>query len=91
MNKVVKFVKEAINELGNVTWPTRPLVFRLTIGVLIVAILFSIFVGVVDVGITKGLQGLVVFLSKEKQSSSYQTSPIEISPEDIQVEATTVE
>ena len=45
MKKIVRFVKEAITELGKVTWPTRATVIRLTIGVIVVSIMFAIFVG----------------------------------------------
>ena len=86
MKKIVKFVKEAITELGKVTWPTKAVVIRLTIGVLVVSILFAIFVGVVDVGLTKGLRGLVVLFGRNNQSASTQMPPIQITPEDIQVE-----
>lgn len=86
MNKIVKFVKEAITELGKVTWPTRMTVIRLTIGVLVVSILFAIFVGVVDVGLTKSLRGLLILFGRNNQATNDQMSPIEITPEDIQVE-----
>ena len=91
MNKITTFVKEAINELGKVTWPTRATVIRLTLGVLVVSIIFAIFVGVVDVGLTKGLQGLVALFKRADQNTSLQTSPITINPEDIQIETSTKE
>lgn len=87
---IIKFVKEAIRELNKVTWPTRPTVIRLTIGVLIVSIIFAIFVGIIDFGITKGIRGLLDFVG---QNQVVSTSPqsIDISPDDIQIETTPIE
>lgn len=91
MKTIIKFVKEAIRELGKVTWPTKPVVIKLTIGVLIVSIIFAIFVGLVDVGITKGLRGLLNFVSTNQGTTS-TTIPqsIDITSDDIQVETSPV-
>lgn len=87
MKRIIKFVKEAIRELGKVTWPTRATVFRLTLGVLIVSVLFAIFVGLVDLGLTNGLRGLLTFIEQRQGSDSTQfPAGIQIEPEDIQIE-----
>jgi len=88
MNKIIRFVKEAIRELGKVTWPTRKTVFRLTVGVIIVSIIFTIFVGFVDLGLTKSLRSLLNWVEYQKGSVSQQISdqPVDISLDDIQVE-----
>jgi preprotein translocase subunit SecE len=90
MKKIVKFVKESLQELAKVTWPTRDTVLRLTVGVIVVSILFSLFIGVIDIGLTNGLRGLLGLLSKNStsQQSSSTSQPIQINPEDIQVETT---
>ncbi len=90
MKTIIKFVKEAIRELTKVTWPTRPTVIRLTVGVLIITIIFAIFVGLVDLGITKGLRSLIDLMSQNQVNSEIQQS-INISPDDIQVETTPIE
>lgn len=59
MNKISKFIGEAIRELGKVTWPTRGAVLRLTIGVVIVSALFALFISFVDVWVTRGVKGLI--------------------------------
>lgn len=91
MKKIVKFIKESLQELAKVTWPTRSNVLRLTVGVVVISILFALFIGVIDLGITNGLRGLLVLLSKSgtsQQSSSSSSQPIQINPGDIQVETT---
>lgn len=87
---IIKFVKEAIRELHKVTWPTRPTVIRLTIGVLIVSIIFAIFVGLVDLGVTKGLRGLLNLVPSKQTTTSTIPQSIDISPDDIQIETTPV-
>ena len=92
MKKIIKFVKEAIRELGKVTWPTRSTVLRLTLGVLIVSAIFAVFVGLVDIGITKSLKGLLTWVN-QGQVVSESTIPqsIDITPDDIGIETFPVE
>lgn len=86
MKRIIRFIKESIQELGKVTWPTRSTVLRLTLGVMVVSVLFAIFIGLVDLGLTNGLRGLVTFIEQRKGTSqSTGSSPIQINPEDIQV------
>jgi len=91
MKTIIKFVKEAIRELGKVTWPTKPTVIRLTIGVLVVSIIFAIFVGLVDIGITKGLRGLLDLFSTNQATTSTIPQSIDINSDDIQVETSPVD
>jgi len=88
MKKIIKFVKEAIKELNKVTWPTKKTVLRLTIGVIVVSIAFTIFVGIVDLGLTGGLRNLLNWVEYKKDNISQQIpgQPIDISADDIQVE-----
>ncbi|OGB74492.1 preprotein translocase subunit SecE [candidate division Kazan bacterium RBG_13_50_9] len=85
MNKITQFIKEAIVELGKVSWPSRMVVLRLTLGVIIISALFAIFVGIVDVGLTNGLRGLLVWVEEQKAPVG-STQPIQVQPGDIQVE-----
>lgn len=93
MKKIVKFIKESLQELAKVTWPTRTTVLRLTVGVAIVSILFALFIGAIDIGITNGLRGLLVLFSKSdtSQQGGVTSQPIQINPEDLQVETSPVE
>lgn len=92
MKTIIKFIKEAISELGKVAWPTRMAVLRLTLGVILISALFAVFIGLVDIGLTKGIKGLLVFVQERQQAKSSATSsPIQINPGDVQVETTPAE
>ncbi|MCI0530785.1 MAG: preprotein translocase subunit SecE [candidate division Zixibacteria bacterium] len=57
--KTSQFVKEVRIELGKVTWPTRKEVISSTIVVVVFSIIVSIFIGVVDLILSK-LAGLIL-------------------------------
>ncbi len=48
MNKIIKFIKEAIEELGKVSWPTRDAVIDSTIVVVVSVIVVSVILGIID-------------------------------------------
>ncbi len=48
MNKIIKFIKEAIEELGKVSWPTRDAVIDSTIVVVVSVIVVSLILGIID-------------------------------------------
>lgn len=73
MRKIVSFLKEARAELGKVVWPTRRRAAKLTALVVVVTIAFGAFIGVVDLGLSKGVQE-IVSLTKSK---SADTSPVD--------------
>jgi preprotein translocase subunit SecE len=52
MNKVIPFIKEVYAELSKVTWLTRQDVVRSTIAVSFVVILVSIYISIVDFGLS---------------------------------------
>jgi preprotein translocase subunit SecE len=51
-DKIKKFVKEVRFELTKVTWTTRQELIYSTIVVIVVSIILSIFIGVVDLGLS---------------------------------------
>ena len=51
--KIVRFLKEAKIELRKVTWPTPKQTLASTSVVIIVVIIVSLFLGIVDFGISK--------------------------------------
>ena len=53
LNKVKRFLREAKVELKKVTWPTPKEALASTSVVIVVVIIVSIFLGVVDLGLTK--------------------------------------
>ena len=52
MNKAIQFLKEVYAELAKVTWLTRQDVVRSTIAVSFVVILISIYISLVDFGLS---------------------------------------
>jgi preprotein translocase subunit SecE len=52
LDKIKKFVKEVRFELTKVTWTTREELIYSTIVVIVVSIILSIFIGVVDLGLS---------------------------------------
>ena len=51
--KVTGFLNEAKAELKKVTWPTRKQAFASTAVVIVVVIIVSVFLSLVDLGLTK--------------------------------------
>lgn len=47
------FVKESLDELKKVAWPTRTEIIRLTISVIVISAIVGIFLGGVDLILTK--------------------------------------
>lgn len=50
------FVKESLDELKKVTWPTRAEITRLTATVIVISAVVGIFLGGVDLVLTKILE-----------------------------------
>ncbi len=48
MDKISKFLKEVVAELGKVTWPSKDELISSTIVTIIVSIIVALFIGVVD-------------------------------------------
>lgn len=54
--KIIRFLKEAKIELRKVTWPTPRQTLASTSVVIIVVIIVSIFLGIVDFGLSKAIR-----------------------------------
>lgn len=52
----ITFGKEATAEIKKVTWPTRDEVIRLTVAVIAISVIVGIFLGLIDLGLTKSLE-----------------------------------
>ncbi|MBU1092666.1 preprotein translocase subunit SecE, partial [Patescibacteria group bacterium] len=85
--KIIQFIKEAIVELGKVTWPTRLTAIRFTIGVIIISAIFALFIGVVDIGLSRGVEALISWAGSRQVAPSSSQS-VQVQPGDIQVETT---
>ncbi len=55
-DKIIRFLKEAKIELKKVTWPTPRQTLASTSVVIIVVIIVSIFLGIVDFGLSKAIR-----------------------------------
>jgi preprotein translocase subunit SecE len=59
IKKIIQFLKEVKNELKKVTWPGRKEVINSTIVVLIATAILTIFLYLVDVGLSR-LVGIII-------------------------------
>lgn len=90
MKKIIQFIKEAIVELGKVTWPTRTTAIRFTVGVLIISAIFALFIGVVDIGLSRGMEALISWAGS-RQATPSSSQSVQVQPGDIQVDTTPVQ
>jgi len=59
VRQATDFFKEAWQELKKVHWPSRKETYAATLVVIIVVVLVSIFLAVVDLGLTKAIQAII--------------------------------
>ncbi|MBT4209829.1 MAG: preprotein translocase subunit SecE [Candidatus Komeilibacteria bacterium] len=59
MNKILNYFKGAKEELSKVVWPTRQTTINHTLMVIGVSITVAIFLGVVDLGLSKVVESLI--------------------------------
>jgi preprotein translocase subunit SecE len=59
VRRLTKFFQEAWQELKKVHWPSRKETYAATLVVIIVVVLISIFLALVDLGLTKAIQAIV--------------------------------
>ena len=55
MNKAIAFIKDVRNEMSRVTWPSRDELLNSTGIVIVTTVLLSIFVGIANLIIPKGI------------------------------------
>ena len=55
------FTRDIIDELKKVTWPSRNETIRLTLVVIGISLIIGIYIGIIDVLLTKGLEFLTKF------------------------------
>ena len=58
-NSFVKYIKEAIEELKKVKWPTKNETINNTLLVIIICIVMGLFLGLIDFGLTEFLYKLL--------------------------------
>ncbi len=55
------FVREVIEELKKVSWPTRKTAVRLTLVVISISLIIGIYIGIIDILLAKGLEIVTKF------------------------------
>lgn len=58
---VPTFTKDVLGELKKVTWPTRKETIRLTMVVIGISLLIGVYIGIIDILLTKGLEILTKY------------------------------
>lgn len=58
-NPAIKYFREARMELGKVSWPTRKDTVMYSTTVLILSLATAVFIGALDLGLSKGLEFLI--------------------------------
>jgi len=59
VRRAVEFVEESWQELKKVHWPSRKETYAATLVVIIVVVLVSIYLAIVDLGLTKAIQAVI--------------------------------
>ncbi len=59
LQHAIQFVEESWQELKKVHWPSRKETYAATLVVIILVILISIYLAVVDLGLTKAIQAII--------------------------------
>jgi len=54
-NSLVKYIKESLNELKKVKWPTKNETINHTLLVIIICLVMGLFLGLIDFGLTEFL------------------------------------
>ena len=60
-NKLSTYIKESVAEMKKVTWPTKKETIRLTSIVIIISLIIGLYIGIIDVLLTKGLELVMSF------------------------------
>jgi preprotein translocase subunit SecE len=53
IGRIREFVREVLAEFRKVTWPSRPELINSTVVVVVLTVVIAVFLGVVDVGLTR--------------------------------------
>lgn len=59
LRRSVEFFREAWQELKKVHWPSRKETYAATFVVIVVVLVLSLFLAIVDLGLTKAIQAII--------------------------------
>lgn len=60
MDKLINYIKASIEEMKKVTWPTRKETYNYTLMVIFISLGVAMFLGLLDVIFTNGLEFLII-------------------------------
>ena len=60
MNKIITYLKASIEEMKKVTWPTKKETYNYTLLVIFISVGVALFLGLLDIIFTKGLEYLII-------------------------------
>ncbi|MCX7881507.1 MAG: preprotein translocase subunit SecE [Patescibacteria group bacterium] len=55
------FAKEVVEELKKVSWPSKKETIRLTAVVIFISLIIGVYIGIIDILLTKGLEWVTKF------------------------------
>ncbi|HJU63507.1 MAG TPA: preprotein translocase subunit SecE [Candidatus Binatia bacterium] len=59
IRRLIEFFQESWQELKKVHWPSRKETYAATLVVIIVVLLISVYLAIIDLGLTKAIQAIV--------------------------------
>jgi preprotein translocase subunit SecE len=59
IRRLIEFFQESWQELKKVHWPSRKETYAATLVVIIVVVLVSVYLALIDLGLTKAIQAIV--------------------------------
>ena len=60
VNKIIAYLKASIEEMKKVTWPTKKETYNYTLLVIFISLGVALFLGLLDIIFTKGLEYLII-------------------------------
>lgn len=60
MNKIIEYLKAAVEETKKVAWPTKKETYNYTLLVIFISLGLALFLGLLDLVFTKSLEYLVI-------------------------------
>lgn len=59
MNKLSTYVKESVEEMKKVTWPTKKETYHYTLLIIGISLIMALFLGALDYGFQEGIKAIL--------------------------------
>lgn len=59
MNKLTTYIKESIEEMKKVTWPTKKETYHYTLLIIGISLAMALFLGLLDYGFSEGIKAIL--------------------------------